>query len=141
LLRYRGDIEKLAEVVRHDKLTQAGPTFWFSYTIQAEVVDGLFRGLTYAVGLSKGNLYPVYYGPLPIAVGAAEAEGATYIEWHGQLLAKFIKDTLAEEVKRLKADREAVVETIREELTKFSVDGYVPGKCDSRVCYGRSEEP
>ena len=139
LLRYRGDIEKLAEVVRHDKLTQAGPTFWFSYTIQAKVVDGLFRGLTYAVGLSKGNLYPVYYGPLPIAVGAAEAGGATYIEWHGQLLAKFIKDTLAEEVKRLKADRKAVVETIREELTKFTVDGYVPGKCDSRVCYGGRE--
>ena len=108
----------------------AGPTDFFSNTIWAAVVDGVYRGLTYhPVENPQGGLYPARYGSFLIGLATTKEKGEKYQKWHKKLMVTFDNESLVRKIAKLKAKREQVTKAIQEELTKLIVAGHVPGEC------------
>lgn len=118
-----------------NRMNYTGPSTWFSDSIWAAVLDGLYRTLEYKVEPIDGGLFKAQYGATFIGLTATKEEGEQYVEWHEKLMAESERSRAVKAINQLKKDRESVAKGIREVLTKFVVDKHIPGKCDYEFCH------
>jgi hypothetical protein len=115
-------------------MDSAGPSTWFSDSIWAAVLDGLYITLDYKVEPVDIGLFKAQYGANFIGLTETKEEGGQYVEWHKNLMAKFKRSSMVKAIDQLKKDRELVTKGIRDVLTKIVVDKHIPGKCDYEFC-------
>jgi len=115
-------------------MNYTGPSTWFSDSIWAAVLDGLYRTLDYKVEPIDGGLFKAQYGVTFIGLTLTKEEGEQYVEWHKHLMTKFVRSKTVKAINQLRKGRELVTKGIREVLMKFVVDKYIPGKCNYGFC-------
>jgi hypothetical protein len=121
-------------LVDPNRMDSAGPSTWFSDSIWAAVLDGLYITLDYKVEPVDIGLFKAQYGANFIGLTETKEEGGQYVEWHKNLMAKFKRSSMVKAIDQLKKDRELVTKGIRDVLTKIVVDKHIPGKCDYEFC-------
>jgi len=129
-------VEKLTNKPLADpnRMNYTGPSTWFSDSIWAAVLDGLYNTLDYKVEPIDSGLFKAQYGATFIGLTATRQEGEQYVDWHKKLMARSERSRTVKAINQLKKGRESVANGIREVLTKFVVDKYIPGKCDYDFC-------
>jgi len=117
-----------------NRMNYVGPSTWFSDSIWAAVLDGLYCTLDYKVEPIEGESFKVQYGASFIGLTATKEDADKYVEWHKGLMVKFEKSRTVTAVNSLRGTREWVTKGIQDTLTKFVVDRHMPGKCDYEFC-------
>ena len=130
------EVKKLTGKLLSDpnRMNYTGPSTWFSDSIWAAVLDGLYRTLDYEVEPIDNGLFKARYGATFIGLTTTKKEGRQYVEWHKNLMAKSGRSRTVKAINELKKERESVTKGIREVLAKFVVDKHVPGKCNYEFC-------
>ena|GEM_PF-4490429 len=136
MLRIDREVERLTgkTLGGQDSIDYVGPSTWFSESIWAAVLDGLYRFLDYKVIPINSELFKSQYGARFIGLTATIEKGEQYVEWHKQLMAQFERSRTVRAINLLKKERKLLAKGIREVLTKFVVDKHVPGRCDYEFC-------
>ncbi len=113
-------------------LNQAGPTLWFSESIQSIVTDGTSSGFEYNLTeMSDAGLHQVKYGSSIIAFAADRKKANQYVRRHRELIKQYEENDLVWEIGELKGQRDDMVKAILLELEKIIMAEHVPGRCDS----------
>jgi hypothetical protein len=130
LKRIDKDVKEVTKLQPNDNETAPGPTLYFSNTIWAAALDGVFDQLLYSVANPEGGLYQVRYGAFLIALAKTKDEAEQYRKWHTDLMTESKKSTQVENTAKLKKERDLVTKAIQQGLTKLIVAGRVLGACE-----------
>jgi hypothetical protein len=136
LTRIDREVEKLTNSALGDpnRMTYAGPSTWFSDSIWAAILDGLYRTLDYKIEPYDNGLFKVQYGATFMGLTATKEEGEQYVEWHKKLMAKYERSRTVKAINLLRQERDSVAKGIQDVLIKFVVDRHLPGKCSYEFC-------